>query len=306
MMPVMDWLNYHHFLYFWVVAKEGTIVKASEKLKLAHPTISGQIHRLEDSLGVKLFARRGRRLVLTEAGQVAYRYAEEIFSLGREFVDVISGRATGKGVTLTVGVGGMLPSSLVRRFLEPAFSLGTDIQVVCRTDKSVDEFLAELVLHRVDVVISDGPVNPGVAIRAFSHLLGECGTTFMAAPTLAKKLRRKFPYSLEGAPFLMPGPLSAVRQALLEWFDANGIKPTVVTECDESALTKELGLTGKGVFAIPTVIEAEVKRQYAVEVVGRSDGMRQQFFAISGERKLRHPAVVAICEAARLTIFDKR
>ena len=306
MLPLMEWLNYHHFLYFWVVAKEGTIVKASEKLKLAHPTISGQIHRLEDSLGVKLFARRGRRLVLTEAGQVAFRYAEEIFSLGREFVDVLGGRPSARAVRLIVGVAGMLPPSLVRRFLEPAFSLGNDIQIVCRTDKSVDEFLAELVLHRVDVVISDAPVSSGVAVRAYSHLLGECGTTFLAEPALAKKLRRKFPFSLAGAPFLMPGSLSAVRRALLEWFDANSLKPTVVAECDDSALTKDLGSAGKGVFSTPTVIEAEVKRQYGVEVVGRTDGVRQQFYAISGERKLRHPAVVAICEAARLLIFDKK
>lgn len=302
----MDWLNYHHFLYFWVVAKEGTIVKAGEKLLLAHPTISGQIHRLERSLGVKLFTRRGRRLILTEAGQVAYRYADEIFSLGSEFVDTIKGRASGKPLRLVVGVADVLPPSLVRRFLEPAFRLGKDILVVCRADKSIDEFLAELALHRIDVVISDGPVGSVVAVRAFSHLLGECDTTFLATAALAKKLRWQFPRSLEGAPFLLPGPTSAVRRALDEWFEASGIKPKVVAECDDSALTKDLGRAAMGVFVIPSVIEAEVKRQYEVEIVGRTNGVSQQFYAISGERKVKHPAVVAILEAARHVIFGAK
>ena len=159
--PAMEWLNYHHLLYFWVVAKEGSIVRASEELRLAHPTISGQIHRLEEVLGEKLFARRGRNLVLTESGRVAFRYADEIFSLGREFVDTLKGRASGKPLRLVVGVADVLPPSLVRRFLEPAFRLGQPVQVICRADKSVQEFLAELALHSVDVVIADGPAGRG-------------------------------------------------------------------------------------------------------------------------------------------------
>jgi LysR family transcriptional activator of nhaA len=302
----MEWLNYHHFLYFWVVAKEGTIVKAGQKLLLSHPTISGQIHRLEKSLGVKLFARRGRRLVLTEAGQTAYRYADEIFSLGREFVDELKGRASGKALRLVVGVAEGLPPSLVRRFLEPAFRLGQDIQIACRADNSIEEFLAELALHRVDVVISDGPVGSVVKVRAFSHLLGECGTTFLAAAPIARKLRRQFPRSLDGAPFLLPGRLAAVRRALDEWFDASGIKPKVVAECDDSGVTKDLGGAAMGVFTVPAVIEAEVRRQYGVGVVGRTNGVRQQFYAISGERKIKHPAVVAILEAARHLIFGAK
>lgn len=305
MLSNMDWLNYHHFLYFWVVAKEGTIVKASEKLRLAHPTISGQIHRLEKSLGEKLFARRGRRLVLTEAGQVAFRYAEEIFTLGREFVDALKGRATSKAVRLIVGTADVLPPSLIRRFLEPAFKLGKDIQIVCRADKTVDEFLAELALHRIDVVISDAPAGVDVAVRAFSHLLGECGTTFFAAPELAGKLRAKFPQSLDGAPFLMPGESSAVRRALEEWFNANSITPRVVAECDDSALIKDFGCSGLGVFSAPTVIDAEVKRLYRAVVIGRVPDIRQQFYAISAERKIKHPAVAAIRIAAQLAVFKK-
>jgi LysR family transcriptional regulator, transcriptional activator of nhaA len=299
----MEWLNYHHLLYFWVVAKEGSIVRASEELHLAHPTISGQIHRLEEVLGEKLFARRGRHLVLTEAGHLAFRYADEIFSLGREFVDTLKGRASGRPLRLVVGVADVLPPSLVRRFLEPAFRLGQPVQVICRADKSIEEFIAELALHRVDVVISDGPAGAGVAVRAFNHLLGECGTTFFAAPKLAAATRRKFPRSLHGAPFLLPGAPSSVRRSLEQWFLAEDVRPTIIAEFDDSALAKDFGMEGMGIFAAPTVIEGEVLRQYEVRVVGRADAVRQQFYAISVERKIKHPAVVAICESARRDIF---
>ena len=299
----MEWLNYHHLLYFWVVAREGSIVRASEELHLAHPTISGQIHRLEDALGTKLFARKGRHLVLTEAGRVAFRYADEIFSLGREFVDTLKGRATGRPLRLVVGVADVLAPSLVRRFLQPAFRLGQEVQVVCRADKSVEEFIAELALHRVDVVIADGPAGPGIAVRAFNHLLGECGTTLFAGAKLAASIRRRFPRSLDEAPFLLPGAPSVVRRSLEQWFDAQGVRPKIVAEFDDSALAKEFGQEGVGVFAVPTVIEAEVRRQYRVRLVGRVPAVRQQFYAISVERKIKHPAVVAVCETARKDIF---
>jgi LysR family transcriptional activator of nhaA len=299
----MEWLNYHHLLYFWVVAKQGSIVRAGEELRLAHPTISGQIHRLEDVLGEKLFVRRGRNLVLTESGRVAFRYADEIFTLGREFVDTLKGRASGKPLRLVVGVADVLPPSLVRRFLEPAFRLGLPIKVICRADKSVQEFLAELALHSVDVVIADGPAGSGSPVRAFNHPLGECGTSFFATPTLAAKIRRKFPRSLDAKPFLLPGAPSTVRRTLEHWFDAQDIRPHIVAELDDSALAKEFGEHSLGVFAAPTVIEAEILRRYRVRVVGRSETVRQQFFAISVERKIKHPAVVAICEAARQDIF---
>jgi LysR family transcriptional activator of nhaA len=299
----MEWLNYHHLLYFWVVAREGSIVRASQELGLAHPTISGQIRRLEEVLGERLFARAGRHLVLTEAGRVAYRYASEIFSLGREFVDTLKGRASGRPLRLIVGVADVLPASLVRRFLEPAFRLGQSVHVICRADKSVEEFLGELALHRIDVVLADGPPGPGVAVRAFGHLLGECGTTFFAAPKLAAATRKRFPASLDGAPLLLPGAPSMVRRALEQWFDGQDIRPRVVGEFDDSALTKDFGEAGMGIFAAPTVIEAEVRRHYRVQVVGRADAVRQQFYAISVERRIKHPAVVAISEAARHEVF---
>ncbi len=299
----MEWLNYHHLLYFWMVAKEGSIVRASKELRLAHPTISGQIHRLEEVLGEKLFARRGRLLVLTDAGRLAFRYADEIFSLGREFVDTLKGRASGKPMRLVVGIADVITPSLVRRFLEPAFHLGYPVRVICRADKSVEEFVAELALHRVDIVLADGPPGPGIAVRAFGHLLGECGTTFLAAPAMAAPLRRKFPASLEGVPFLLPGAPSMVRRSLEHWFTSENISPTIVAECDDSALAKDFGEQGMGVFTIPSVIEAEVLAHYKVRPVGRSTAVRQQFFAISVERRIKHPAVVAICESARQDIF---
>ena len=302
----MEWLNYHHLLYFWVVARKGSIVRASEELRLAHPTISGQIRRLEETLGEKLFRRTGRRLELTEAGGVALRYADEIFTLGREFVDTLKGRSSGRPLRLVVGVADVLPPSLVRRFLEPAFRLGNSIRIVCRADKSVDEFLAEMALHRVDVVIADGPAGPSIPVRAFNHLLGECGTSFFAAPRLAATLRRKFPRSLHAAPFLLPGAPSMVRRALEQWFDGQAIVPRVIAECDDSALRKDFGEDGMGVFAAPSVIEKEVLGRYRVQLVGRSQVVRQQFYAISIERKIKHPAVVAICEAARQSIFARQ
>ena len=254
----MEWLNYHHLQYFWVVAREGSIVRASEELRLAHPTISGQIHKLEEVLGEKLFARRGRNLILTEAGRVAFRYADEIFSLGREFVDTLKGRASGHPLRLVVGIADVLPASLVRRFLEPAFRLGQPVRVVCRADKSVEEFVAELALHRVDVVIADGPSSSAVPVRAFSHLLGACGTSFFAAPKLASSMKRRFPRSLDGVPFLLPGAPSTVRRSLEQWFIAEDVHPTIVAELDDSALAKSFGMEGMGVFAAPTVIEREV------------------------------------------------
>jgi LysR family transcriptional activator of nhaA len=302
----MDWLNYHHLLYFWVVAREGSIVAAGKQLRLAHPTISGQIHRLEDILGQKLFARSGRRLILTDEGRVAFRYAEEIFALGQEFLDTVKGRPpSGRPVRLVVGVSDALAKSVVQRILEPVFSLGKDVQVVCRDDRSVEAFMGDLAQNEVDVVLADAPAGPGSPVRAFSHLLGECATAFFAAPQLAKRLRRKFPRSLDGAPFLAPGGDSTLGRALGEWFEAQDVRPKIVAELDDTALAKIFGEVGLGVFAAPAVVEQEVRERYHVRVIGRSEKLRQRIYAISLERKIEHPAVVAICEAARKSIFAR-
>ena len=299
----MEWLNYHHLLYFWVVAKEGSLARASQELRLAHPTLSGQIHRLEEALGQQLFTRQGRNLVLTEVGRVAFRYADEIFSLGREFLDTMKGGGSGRPLRLVVGVADVLPKSLVHRMLEPAFHLAEPVRVICREDRSTEAFLGELVVHAVDVVLSDAPAGPGTAVRAFNHLLGESGTTFFAAPQLAKVCRRRFPHSLDGMPFLLLGGNAMLRRPLAQWFAAQDIRPQIVGEVDDPALVQVLGEAGLGVFAVPSVVEEDVRQRYQVQLVGRAEALRQRFYAISVERKIRHPAVMAICEAARRDIF---
>ena len=299
----MEWLNYHHFLYFWVVAKEGSLARASQELRLAHPTISGQIHRLEEALGEQLFTRKGRNLVLTEVGRVAFRYADEIFSLGREFLDTVKGRASGQPLRLVVGVPNVLPKAMVHRMLEPAFHLTEPVRVICREDRSTEAFLGELAVHAVDVVLADAPAGPGTAVRAFNHLLGESSTTFFAAPQLAKSCRRRFPRSLDGVPFLLPGGNSMLRRLLEQWFASQDIRPQVVGELDDPALAQVLGEAGLGVFAVPRVVEEDVRQRYKVQLIGRAEALQQRFYAISVERKISHPAVIAICEAARQHIF---
>ena len=296
-------MNYHHLRYFWVVAKKGSIARASEELHLAHPTISAQIHRLEDVLGEKLFARRGRQLVLTDFGHVAVRYAEEIFALGREFVDVANGRPTHRPAQLVVGVSDCLAKSIVYRILEPAFRLEEQVRVIAREDRSVEAFMGELATHTVDLVVADAPAGPGTSVRAFSHLLGECGTVFLAAPELAKALRKGFPRSLDDAPFLLPRADSAIRRVLEEWFDSLDLHPRIVAELDDLSLAKQIAESGLGVIAAPDVVEKEILQRYQLQVVGRVKKLRQRFYAISLERKIRHPAVAAISEAARKDLF---
>lgn len=299
----MHWLNYHHLRYFWVVAKRGSITAASKELRLAGPTISAQIHRLEDVLGQKLFAKKGRHLVLTEFGSVALRYADEIFSLGREFMDTAAGRPSGRPLRFVVGISDAVPKSIVYRMLEPAFRMKEDVCVICREDQSAEGFMGELAMHTVDVVLSDILATPGSSVRAFNHLLGECGTSFFAAPALAARCRRGFPHSLNGVPFLLPGGVSGLRLALHEWFNALEIRPKIVAEMDDPAFAKIAAEAGHGVIASPDVVEEEVEQRYKVRLIGRAQKVRQRFYAISLERKIRHPAVVAISEAARKDIF---
>lgn len=303
----MEWLNYHHLLYFWMVAKEGTITLASKKLGLAHPTLSGQVRRLEHVLGEKLFARKGRKLVLTEQGRVAYRYADEIFSLGQEFLDTLRGRGGGtRELRLVVGVSDVLAKSIVHRMLQPVFGLEGQVRVVCRESRSVEAFMGDLANHSLDVILSDAPAGPGTSVRAYSHELGDCGTSFFAAPRLAKGYARGFPQSLDGALALLPSADSTFRRALKEWFEARKLRPTVVAELDDSALAAVFGEEGLGFFAAPDVLEAEICERYRVRVVGRAREVRQRFYAISVERKIGHPAVAAICEVARRHIFGQQ
>ena len=298
----MEWLNYHHMLYFWVVAREGTIAAACKELNLAQPTISSQLRVLEESLGEKLFTRVGRNLALTETGRVVYRYADEIFSLGRELMDTLKGRPTDRPLRLTVGVADVLPKLVAYRLLEPAFQLAEPVQLVCHQG-SPAELLTKLATYDLDLVLSDSPIGPEVKVRAFNHLLGECGVSVFGTKDLATRYRRRFPASLEGAPFIIPTANTALRRALEHWFDAEDIRPSVFGEFEDSALLKVFGEAGVGLFVAPTVIEKEVQRQHGVRVVGRLETVRERFYAISVEKKVKHPAVQAIADEARQTLF---
>ncbi len=298
----MEWLNYHHLLYFWMAAREGSISQASKQLLLAQPTITGQIRMLENALGQKLFTRSGRNLVLTDVGRLVYRYANEIFSLGRELTSVLKGRPGGRPVRLVVGVSDELPKLVAYRLLQPALSLPEPVQIICHEGRP-ERLFAELATSDLDLVLTDAPAGPLVRVRAFNHLLGSSGTTFFGTAPLAARYRRNFPASLNGAPLLLPAENTGLRRSLEQWFEAQNIRPLVVGEFQDSALLKTFGQAGLGVFASPTVTEKEVRRQYGVSVLGRAESVIERFYAISVERRLKHPAVVAIAEAARDKLF---
>jgi LysR family transcriptional activator of nhaA len=299
----MEWLNYHHLLYFWVVAREGSIVRASAQLRLAQPTISGQLRALEEALGDKLFQRQGRHLVLTEVGRVVFRYADEIFTLGRELMGTVQGRPTDRPLRVIVGVTDVVPKMVTYRLLEPVLQLTPPVQLVCREGK-LDQLLAELSLYNLDVVLSDAPLTPIVKVRAFNHLLGECGVSFCGTAALAAAHRDGFPRSLDAAPVLLPTDNTTLRRSLDHWFETEELRPRVVGEFEDFALLKVFGQQGLGLFAVPSIIEATVQHQYGVEVLGRVGAIRERFYAITLNRKLRHPAVVALSEAARHALFQ--
>jgi LysR family transcriptional activator of nhaA len=299
----MQNLNYNHLLYFWHVAREGGLVQAGKVLRLSHPTLSAQIHALEAQLGERLFVKSGRRLVLTEVGRVVFRYADEIFSLGREMVDVVQERAGGQPMRLDVGVVDAVPKLVVRRLLGPALELSEPVRIVCH-EGTYDKLLADLSLHSLDIVFADAPVPRGSSVRAFSHLLGECGVGIFGAETLALRHRRGFPQSLDGAPMLLPLENSPLRRALNQWFESAQIRPRIVAEFEDSALLTVFGADGVGLFPAPLAVQAEIKRQHDVRAVGHVPGVRERFYAVSGERKLKNPAVRALTEAAKLELED--
>jgi LysR family transcriptional regulator, transcriptional activator of nhaA len=294
----VDWLNYHHLLYFRTVAREGGVAQAAAKLHLTHPTVSAQVKELEAALGEKLLERRGRSLVLTEMGRVVYRYADEIFGLGSELMETVRGRPSGRPLRLVVGVADVVPKAVACRLLEPALRLAEPVRLVCREDKA-ERLAADLARHDLDVVLTDAPLSPLVGVKAFSHLLGECGVTFFAPPASAARLRRRFPASLDGEPFLMPTEGTALRRSLDQWFEDAGVRPAVAIECEDSALLKAFAQRGAGAFAAPSAIADEVARQFGVRKVGSTDDIRERFYAVTVERRIRHPAVAAISQAAR-------
>ena len=297
----MEWINYHHLFYFWTVAKAGSIAKASEELLLSPPTISSQISRLEDQLGEKLFARSGRRLVLTEAGSVTLRYAEEIFSLGRELTETLRGRPTGHPLLLRIGVADPLPKWIAYHLINPALQLPGPVRIICHEHRP-DRLLAELAVNDLDVVLSDTPVGHQVKVRAFNHLLGECDVAFYSKRRDATRLRRRFPQSLDNLPFLLPTEDSSLRVNLDQWFSQQQVRPQVVGEFDDFSLLRTFAEAGHGAFAAPYILDSEM-RQYGFGTIGHTNVVRSRFYAISVERKIKNPAVVAISEAARQKIF---
>jgi LysR family transcriptional activator of nhaA len=298
----MERLNYHHLLYFWMVAREGTVARAAAHLRLAQPTLSGQIHSLEHALNEKLLERAGRGLRLTEMGRTVYRYADEIFALGQELAESVRGQPTGRPLRLKIGVADGMPKLVAYRLIEPALALPQPVRLVVH-EQSTERLLAALALHELDVVLSDRLAPPGVSVRAFNHLLGACGATLFASPKVAAKYRRRFPKSLDGAPFLLPGETSTLRRALEQWFEKRRIRPRIVGEFDDSTLIKVFGQAGVGIFAAPSIIESSVRKQYGVAIVGRLDRVRERFYAISAERRLKHPGIVAITQSARRELF---
>ena len=298
----MAWLNYHHLLYFWTVAREGSITRACEVLHLTQPAVSAQLRTLERALGEPLFERRGRKLVLTETGLVVQRYADEIFTLGRELQETLAGRPSGRPARLVVGIVDAMPKLVAFRLLEVVMRGPEAARLVVR-EGPAERLLPELATHAVDVVLSDAPLPSTVRLKAYNHLLGESGVTIFGAPALLGARRRRFPAVLDGAPFLMPTEGTTLRRSLDDWFGANGIRPTVVAEIEDSALLKVCGEAGVGMFAAPTAVEREVRRQYGVRIVHRIDAIRERFYAISAERRIRNPLVQAISSEAQRKLF---
>ena len=298
----MEWLNYHHLLYFWTVMREGSVTAACKKLRLSPSTVSTQVGKLEETLGGKLFRRVGRDLEPTDLGRVIFRYANDIFSLGREMMDTVRGRASIGPRLLRAGIVNVLPKLIACKLLEPALRIPERVHLICHEDKE-ERLLAELAMHDLDLVLSDSPVRKGLSIKVYNHLLGECGITFFASKKLPGQFQKGFPESLDAAPMLLPLDMTTLREGLERWFESLHLKPLIAAEFEDSALMKEFGQNGYGIFPVPSVIEKEVQCQYDVGIVGRTDAVRERFYAISYERIIKHPAVTAITKTARRDFF---
>jgi LysR family transcriptional activator of nhaA len=298
----MSNLNFKHLRYFWAVAANGSIARAADILHLTPQTISGQLRELEEQLDVSLFERSGRNLVLTDSGRLVFSYADEMFRLGNELQDVLQGRIPGAALTLNVGVAMVVPKLLAYRLLEPVLTMEEPVRLVCH-EAPLAELLADLSVHKLDLVIADCPLSPTLNVRAYNHPLGQSGISFFAARPVARRYRKNFPMSLDGAPMLMPTSSSALRRMLEQWFEASDIKPVIVAEFDDRALMKAFGEANAGIFTSPTAVEDDVIAKYGVSVIGRSSDVSESYYAISAERRIKHPAVSLITDAARSELF---
>lgn len=291
-------LNYKHLHYFRTVAKTGAINRAAEKLHLTPQTLSGQISAFETRLGVTLFRRSGRRLELTDAGRTALTYADDIFHIGAELEEALQNRDAAPVHPFRVGIADAVPKAIAYQLLAPALTLAEPVKLVCKEDR-LEQLAAELSIHRLDMVLADRPLPSNMDIKGYSHPLGECGIAFLAARRVAKTLLGDFPACLDSAPLLIPGEDSALRVPLLRWLEKKAVVPRIVGEFDDSALMSAFGQAGAGVFPVPLTTAREVMKQFQVIELGRTQDIRERFFAISVERRLSHPAVLAVSEAAR-------
>ena len=294
----MEWLNYHHLRYFWTTAKEGSLARAAAKLRVSQPSISGQIRELEAAFGEKLFRRAGRNNVLTDAGHVVFGYADEIFALGAEMMNAVRQRPGSRTLRLYVGVADSFPKLVTNEILKPVFTLPQEVHAICREGK-MENLLALLAAHRLDIVLADEPPASNTNFRVFNHPLGETGTTFLAEEKLAAKLKRRFPASLQDAPALLPTENTALRRSLETWFRAKDVRPRVVAEFEDLALMKIMAAEGRGFIAVPSLVAKDAMAHYHFRMIGRADDCRLEFHAITAERRIVHPAVARITDKAR-------
>lgn len=293
----MEWLNYHHLYYFWTVVREGGVGRASKALRLAQPTISGQVRALETSLGAKLLDKRGRHVVPTEAGQMVYRYADEIFGIGRELQQAVRGLIPEKSTRLVLGITEGVPKMITRRLLQPVLLLRPPPTLLLHEGRHVD-LLAELARYGLDAIVSHTALSPGARVRAFSHSLGSSELAWFAKAELAPSLRRRFPRCLAELPLVLPDDSTPTRTMLDEWFRKHELTPRVVAEIGDSALLKALAAGGLGTFPAPAAVSEEICQQYGVKEIGRAEGVVERYYLISAERRIRNQALAAIVEQA--------
>ena len=294
----MEWLNYHHLYYFWTVVRKGSIVAACETLRLSPSTVSAQLHQLEESLDQKLLVRSGRTLVPTDAGKIVDSYAEDIFSLGHELLDTIKKDRPTKPLRLSVGIVDALPKLVAHWLMEPALRLPQRVRLICR-EGSPTRLLAQLATNDLDVVLSDAPAMSGSRVRAYNHLIAESGVSFIATPKLCMRHKRDFPRSLDGAPMLLPADNTSLRNELDQWFEKLGVRPLVMGEFEDNAMLRAFAESGEGIVPVASCVERNFIQKSKLRRIGRTNAVEVRFYAISTEKKLKHPPVVAICGGAR-------
>jgi LysR family transcriptional activator of nhaA len=298
----VEWLNYHHLRYFWTVARKGGVRKAAEELHVSQPSISAQLRLLEESLGQKLFRRSGRNLVLTETGQLVLNYADEIFSAGRELMNAVKQRPGKHPVRVNIGLTDAFPKLIAFQILRAAFRFEAAVHMICR-EGEIGPLVSHLQAHRLDIVLADEPASSALKAKTFNHKLGRSGVTFCAIPPLAATLRRNFPKSLDGAPALLPTQNMGMRAALETWFDSKAIRPRLVGEFEDSALMEVCSTGGRGFTAVHTVVDRAALKHFGLRVIARVDECGTDFYAITAERRVKHPAAVAITEHAYSSVF---